>query len=487
MASPSHVYLSPGLFGFSRLASYDYFCHIEAGLGRRFHGAGREVRFHVVDAHPTSSVRRRAAHLADVVDRTADGDGPIHLLGHSTGGLDARLIASPSVNVSGDPRPRAWGRRLRSVMTMNTPHFGTPLASFFATVSGHRLLAAISALTFIILRLGAPPLALGSALIAAFGRIDRLLGVELELVERLVERLVRLLDDAASHELRAYLRLLRSDQGAIIQLSPEAMDLFQAGVEDNPAVAYASTASYAPTPGVMHWARAALTPWSDLSAIVFGALYRLTALENATYPCAPPGDEADRALRRFLTALPPPAASDGVVPLRSQVRGDLLWVGLGDHLDVVGHFGKERDPLGGPPHVDWLMSRSGFDRRRFDEMLDAIATFLLAAEDRLHDAAPSIAPLLVIALSLARGRAEHGDDEARHLAGLGGVEVRDGLDVLALGPKRHGVEEPNAAKQRHLAHAHGVDARGHGAGALGRGRRVFVGRVDEHVGAAVGA
>jgi hypothetical protein len=313
-------------------------------------------------------------------------------VGHSTGGLDARLLASPTVNVSGDKRPRAWGRRLRSVVTMNTPHFGTPLASFFATVSGHRLLAAISALTFVALRLGAPPLALGSALIAAFGRIDRVVGIELQLVERLVDRLVRLLDDASSHELRAYLRLLRGDQGAIIQLSPEAMDLFQAGVEDNPAVAYASTASYAPQPSVIHWARAALTPWSDLSAIVFGALHRLTALENATYPCGPPDDEADRALRRFMTALPPPAASDGVVPLRSQVRNDLIWVGLGDHLDVVGHFGKEQDPLGGPPHVDWLMSRSGFNRRRFDELLDVVAKFLLSAEDRLQDAAPHVTP-----------------------------------------------------------------------------------------------
>lgn len=391
MAAHSHIFLSPGLFGFSRLGSYDYFCHVENGLGRRFRDAGREARFHVVDAHPTSSVRRRAARLAEMIDQHADGSGPVHLVGHSTGGLDGRLIASPSVNVSGDPRPRAWGGRLRSVVTMNTPHYGTPLASFFATVSGHRLLAAISALTFVVLRLGAPPLALGSALIAAFGRIDRLVGIELELVERLVDRLVRLLDDAASHELRAYLRLLRSDQGAIIQLSPEAMDLFQAGVEDNLEIAYASTASYAPQPSVIHWARAALAPWSDLSAIVFGALHRLTSLENATYPCSP-GDEADRTLRRFLTALPPPAASDGVVPLRSQVRGDVLWVGLGDHLDVVGHFGKERDPLGGPPHVDWLMSRSGFDRRRFDELMDSIAKFLLGAEDRLQGAVPSITP-----------------------------------------------------------------------------------------------
>ena len=49
---------------------------------------------------------------------------------------------------------------------MNTPHYGTPLASFFATVNGQRVLYALCAFTFIALSLGAPPLAAASVLVA---------------------------------------------------------------------------------------------------------------------------------------------------------------------------------------------------------------------------------------------------------------------------------------------------------------------------------
>jgi triacylglycerol lipase len=72
-------------------------------------------------------------------------------------------------------------------------------------------------------------------------------------------------------------------------------------------------------------------------------------------------------------------ANDGVVPIRSQVWGKLVWAGHGDHLDVLGHFGgkAEASPV---PHVDWLCSGSDFDRARFDSLMDAIAHGLLAAK-----------------------------------------------------------------------------------------------------------
>ena len=374
----TRVYLSPGLFGFSTLGSYHYFCHVEAGIRRRFEARGRSVELHLVDVHPTASIRRRGRTFVRTIDETYDGAGPIHLLGHSTGGLDARLVASPTMNVSGQAVVPSWAKSIRSVTTMNAPHFGTPLASFFATLSGQRLLFALSAMTIAVLWLGRPPLALTSTLIAAFSGIEKAVGVQLRLIDSLTEELVRVLNSATAEETADFLRLIREDQGAIIQLSPESMDLFQAGVEDNPDVYYQCVASYVPRPGFIQWARFAVTPWTSISLPLFATMQRLTSLEQDRYPCAPPGNEADNKLLAVLGEVPQPHANDGVVPIRSQIWGKLVWAGKGDHLDMVGHFRNTKDRSSN--HVDWLSSASGFDAASFNAMLDAVVEGMLQAE-----------------------------------------------------------------------------------------------------------
>lgn len=375
MAAPSRVYLAPGMFGFARLASFDYFEHMVRAVEERFRARGRQVQVHVCEVHPTASVRRRAAKLANMVAETGGRDGgPVHLVGHSTGGLDARLVASPSVHLGAtDGEALAWIDRLRSVTTVNCPHQGTPLATFFATVSGQRLLYAVSALTVTALKLGAPPLAATSALVAAFGRVG-LDVFEIELVDRAVEATIRVLDEASSRELRAWLQLLRDDQGGIVQLMPEAMDLFQAGVEDRPGVRYQSVATFAPPPGVTSWLGALRSPWGALSGTIFALFYNITAREDPRYPCAPADGSAQRKVRALLGEVPPSSSSDGIVPLYSQVYGDLVWVGHADHLDVVGHF----PGFGG--HTDWLSSGSRFSRVRFDVMMDRVVDGMLLAE-----------------------------------------------------------------------------------------------------------
>jgi triacylglycerol lipase len=385
------IYLSPGMFGFGRLASFDYFAHVERALTARIRAAGEEVETHVVHVSPTSSIRRRAARLAELVASTSGLNDPaskryvVHLVGHSTGGLDARLLASPDVVLAIRPDTLAWIPRLASVTTLNAPHYGTPLASFFTTVSGQRMLQALTALTFIALSVGSTPLSAVSALVVAFGRIDHALGLDLKVIDRTTDSLVRVLDDARSKELRSYIDDIKADQGAMVQLMPEAMDLFAAGISDRATILYQSTASMAPPPSAGMFARVLTRPMAMMSSALFALLHGITSRSDDRYPCAAAtaGVENEACLERVFNRAPGARANDGVVPLRSQIWGKLVWAGYGDHLDVLGHFhDTSADSAadlreGAPPHVDWLSSGSRFDRKSFDELMDSIVKGLL--------------------------------------------------------------------------------------------------------------
>ncbi len=370
------AYLSPGMFGFAQLGAFGYFAHLGEALRARFSELGHEASVHVVDVPPTASIRRRAARLTEVVAETAQPGDAIHLVGHSTGGLDARLAASPTASLLVDPRARGWLSALRSVTTLSTPHYGTPLASFFATKSGQQMLYAVSAFTFVALTLSAPPLALASALVLAVGRVDQTVGVEVRVLGRLTERLLGVLEPAKSREVREYLDAIKADQGAVIQLTPEAMDLFQAGVEDRPGVRYQCAVAAAPAPEAFGVARHLLSPWRLVSHGLFTTLYGLTARFDERYPCAAPALtlEAERALVSALGRLPGARSNDGVVPVLSQIWGELVWAGAADHLDVLGHFrGEPRD--GG--HADWLTCGANFDERAFRGLVRAVVDGML--------------------------------------------------------------------------------------------------------------
>ena len=379
------------MFGFGHLASYDYFAHLERALSDRLRGVGDDVEIHVVHVAPTASVRRRALKLAEVVAKTCDAAnpsaGPIHFIGHSTGGLDARLVASPSVSLAATSKALVWRSRIASVTTINAPHFGTPLARFFTTASGQRVLRALTALTVIALTVGSPPLSAVGGLVAVFGRADRALGLELKMLDRTTDALLRGIDEVRSREIRDYLDSIKDDNGAMVQLMPEAMDLFIAGVEDRPGVLYQSTASMAPPPSARTFLGALKGPQSALSAVIFAILYGISSRYDRRYPCAAPdaGEENERTLARAFGRRPGARANDGVVPIRSQIWGKLVWAGYADHLDVLGHFADDgprwaqRGDDATGAHVDWLSSGSTFNRERFASLVTAIVEGLVSS------------------------------------------------------------------------------------------------------------
>ena len=107
------IVLAHGLFGFThigigRLTVTSYFRGIPGAL----EDAGNRVL--VTRVPPIAGTEKRAKRLADQIDRTFP-DEPIHLIGHSMGGLDARRMLAD----------RELQRRVLSLTTIGTPHLGT--------------------------------------------------------------------------------------------------------------------------------------------------------------------------------------------------------------------------------------------------------------------------------------------------------------------------------------------------------------------------
>ena len=368
------IYLIPGFFGFANLGRLHYFVHVDRFLRERCAARGVDARVHVVRTHPTASLPNRAALVIETLARSLRGPSEVaHLIGHSTGGVDARLATAPGVALPTDVDVARWAGRVRSVVGVSAPHHGTPLAAWLTTRRGQQLLALFSLATSYVLRFGHLPLSALLSLAAVFGREDRPRRKG-TLFDDLSERL---LADFSATRRRAVARLLREvveDQSLLMQVTPESMDLFNAAVRDRPGVRYGSVVTRSRPPGLRTTLAAGLDPGAQAIHAIYGAIYRV----SATTPRAatPRADVAQRrALRQAYGKVPAAHANDGIVPTRSQVWGRVIRAVRGDHLDVIGHF---NDPSTEPPHFDWLTTGSGFDRAGFEAVWERVLDFVLA-------------------------------------------------------------------------------------------------------------
>ncbi len=111
------IVLVHGLCGFDKLYTLrrrrDYF----PGIREHLEASGNRV--YVARVSPTSGVTRRAADLKRFIQREVP-PGPMHLIGHSMGGLDARFMTARL----------GMEDRVQSVTTIGTPHRGTAFADW---------------------------------------------------------------------------------------------------------------------------------------------------------------------------------------------------------------------------------------------------------------------------------------------------------------------------------------------------------------------
>jgi triacylglycerol lipase len=127
------IVLAHGLFGFNqiglgRLTLATYF----RGIPEWLRAAGNRVL--VPKVPPIAGIEARAKRLGEQIAAEFP-DEPVHLIGHSMGGLDARMLQS-------DP---AWSGRVLSLTTIGTPHLGSSIADFAQLKVGrvYRLLTAL--------------------------------------------------------------------------------------------------------------------------------------------------------------------------------------------------------------------------------------------------------------------------------------------------------------------------------------------------------
>lgn len=370
--SVSHVYLVPGFFGFTTLGALNYFRGVRQALGQALASRGCHAEIIECATQPTGSIRRRAQRLlSTVIDSGGLDADSIHFVGHSTGGLDVRLLVTPGVQIRLDvSQEELIAGRTRSVITVATPHFGTPVANFFTTLPGRQVL---EALTIMATTTSARYAMFGAVQAMQFlATLDDWMGRNSTILDWASKRLFDGISVDDNYPLWTFLRDISTDQGAIIQLTPEAMHLYNAAVTPRPTVRYSSLVTAVPAP-LRHIKPAELfSPMRAAKRGTFALLHAIASHEHRHYPYTSPLLTRLDELCRDMAI--DSRTSDGIVPTQSQVYGEILDVVIADHLDVVGQYQTQ------DPHTDWLPSGAYFDDERFMRAWSRVADEIVAAE-----------------------------------------------------------------------------------------------------------
>lgn len=116
------IVLAHGVLGFGSLGPLNYF----NGVARHLEREVRGIRVTTTHVNPIAGIEKRGTELAARIVHAVP-EGEVHILAHSMGGLDARFAIR---NVPG------FKTRVASLVTIGTPHHGSPVADAILSRGG---------------------------------------------------------------------------------------------------------------------------------------------------------------------------------------------------------------------------------------------------------------------------------------------------------------------------------------------------------------
>jgi pimeloyl-ACP methyl ester carboxylesterase len=366
--------LIPGFFGFGKFGELSYFSGVKEAIEASFQELGLAVTVTEVPTLPMSSIRFRAALVLETLAEVASKEeGPIHLVGHSTGGLDARLAIAPTASLPSKVVFDAYDR-IKTLVTVCTPHYGTPVATYFTRPLGRFLIRTLGRYLIFMLERGRVPL----KLMLRFGyfvvRARDPFRKRRNTFDYLYDKLLSDLSEPRILELATFLKAVVKDQSLLFQLTPAGCDLLNACTAD-PKIAYASVVARATPPSFRNAWRSLRDLYAQIMFPVYAFLHRAARRDELGNP--PLTEKQLARLGAGAVPLPVRADSDGLVPTLSQVWGPVLYFAEADHLDVVGQYGLSTKAA---ETGDWIPSYSPFGREQFLQLWEKVARFIAGVD-----------------------------------------------------------------------------------------------------------
>jgi len=385
-----HIVLVPGFGGFHALGSLRYYHGVTQALGFT------PLVLHYFPNLPTASVQSRARQLrrwlGELQERGVIGrKDDIHLVGHSTGGLDVRQLL---MNYRNDEDTHGASEdvlgQIRTVQFISTPQHGTNLAH---RLRGLRIPSRVARLlprmlfetTRALREVGVS--FLGRRLRRMFppnkGSPDWLDAAIQTMVgfDSSKDPLERALARASYFETLRWLLDISTDIAALSDLDP----VWTPGSPVSPAHRTTTDREqdFFERRDIQCGSIVTVAKRPVAAAEVAQGLFKLVYAMNARRPCRELGQaqsipwllEPEREARRLT-----PSDNDGIVNSVSRVWPDAesSFVVEADHADVIGHF-RYAEP---PPHVtqrfyqyDLLCSGSDFGPDEFEALWRKIAAF----------------------------------------------------------------------------------------------------------------